>query len=121
MKRTRRFAYLCIAMGSIGVGMLGIILPILPTTPFLLVALWATGKSSPRLEAWLLEHKRYGPLLTAWRQRQAIPTTAKWFACTMMLLSGLILWQTGWSILTLIICGLMFIAVACYILTRPSY
>lgn len=120
MKKTSRFAYQCTAVLAIGIGMLGVILPILPTTPFLLIALWAASKSSPRLENWLLTHKRYGPLLKAWQERQAIPKTAKWLACSMMTFSWIILWQTGRHFSILIICALVFIAVGAYIATRPS-
>jgi hypothetical protein len=100
--------------------MLGVVLPILPTTPFLLIALWAASKSSPQLESWLLNHKRYGPLLVAWRERQAIPKSAKWLACSMMTISWLILWQAERHISVLIICAIIFVLVALYIFTRPN-
>jgi uncharacterized membrane protein YbaN (DUF454 family) len=100
--------------------MLGVVLPILPTTPFLLIALWAASKSSPQLENWLLNHKRYGLLLVAWRERQAIPKSAKWLACSMMAISWLILWQAQRSWTVLMVCGLIFVLVAIYILSRPS-
>lgn len=69
----RQLFYRTLAVLATGLGMVGVILPLLPTTPFLIVAVWAAGKSSPRLELWLLEHPQFGPLLKGWRDRGAIP------------------------------------------------
>ncbi len=71
----------------VGIGLIGAFLPILPTVPFLLLALACFGRGSPRLEAWLLAHPRMGPPLRLWRERGAIPRRAKVLAITMMSLS----------------------------------
>src|SRR5690606_41134853 len=59
--------------GAVGLALAGTVLPLLPTTPFLLVAAWAFARSSPRLDAWLHAHPRLGPPLAAWQARRAIP------------------------------------------------
>jgi hypothetical protein len=59
----------------------------MPTTVFLLIALWAFSKSSPRFHDWLYNHPRFGPALRAWREEHAIPGTAKGLALAMMALS----------------------------------
>lgn len=66
------FGWLCVA-----VGLVGAVLPVLPTTPFLLVATWAFARSSPRFHRWLLGHRRLGPLLVAWETHRVIPVRAK--------------------------------------------
>lgn len=115
----RRLAYLCLAYGCVGLGALGLFLPLLPTTPFLLVAAWAAPKASPRLDAWLQRHPRFGPILRAWREERAVPARAKWLACGLMLLSWIIMLMATSSLWVPLASGLLFITVAVYICTRP--
>ena len=70
---------LLILLGSVcvGLGILGIFLPVLPTTPFLLVALGCYARSSQRLETWLLNHRLFGKYLRAFKVSRAIPLKAK--------------------------------------------
>jgi uncharacterized protein len=69
-------------------GMLGIFLPLLPTTPFVLLAAWCFARGSARCEAWLLNHRRFGPLVRDWRERRAVPLRAKQLAVLTMALSS---------------------------------
>ncbi len=66
------FGLLCVALGVIGA-----FLPVMPTVPFLLLALWAFARSSDRLHGWLLNHPRFGPPLRNWQEHGAIPARAK--------------------------------------------
>jgi uncharacterized protein len=72
-----RYVYLVVGLVCVGLGVLGAFLPVLPTTPFLLLALWAFARSSKRLETWLLEHRRFGPRLVAWRAHRVVPWPVK--------------------------------------------
>jgi hypothetical protein len=77
LQRARRVFYVGLGCVCFGLGVLGAFLPVLPTTPFMLVALWAFSLSSKRLETWLLQHPRFGPRLVAWRTHRAVPLPVK--------------------------------------------
>ncbi|MBD0413614.1 YbaN family protein [Oryzicola mucosus] len=77
----RRSGYLVLGFLMLALGVIGAVLPVMPTTIFLILAAWFFGRSSPRLEAWLLNHRRFGPSLRAWREEGAIPRRAKLLAC----------------------------------------
>ncbi|WP_437881019.1 YbaN family protein [Pseudomonas sp. LRF_L74] len=67
--------------------MLGVILPGLPTTEFVLLAAWAASRSSPWLAAWLENHRLFGPLLRDWKNGGLIARRTKWVASLAMLLA----------------------------------
>lgn len=73
---------------SLVLGIVGIFLPLLPTTPFVLLAAFCFSRSSPRCEQWLLNHRRFGPMVQQWRTRRAIPRRAKRLAWLMMALGS---------------------------------
>ncbi len=72
-----RGIYLVLGLLLVALGFIGAFLPVLPTTPFLILAAACFTRSSRRLETWLLDHRRFGPILRDWRQRGAIPRKAK--------------------------------------------
>ena len=69
---------------SLLLGLLGIFVPLLPTTPFLLLAAALWVRSSPRLYAWLLSHRRLGPYIRNFRENRAIPLRAKVVSLTLL-------------------------------------
>ena len=70
-----------------GMGAVGVVVPGLPTTPFMLLALWSFSKSSQRFHDWLYSHKLFGPPLRQWRVHRVIPRKVKFIAILTMLLS----------------------------------
>lgn len=99
-----------IVLGSIALvlGIIGIFLPLLPTTPFLLLAAALYFRSSPRLYDWLLSQKRLGPYIRNFREHKAIPLRAKTISVSMVWLTLLycayILHEQPWlSILMIVI------------------
>lgn len=106
----------CVILGTIGV-----FLPLLPTTPFLLVAAWAFAKSSPRFRHWLVNHRILGPYIRDWREHRAIPLKAKFLAIAMITASTI--WLIGWSGLPTVYIGLAaccLVGAATFILTRRT-
>jgi uncharacterized protein len=83
-----RWALQALAGVCLLLGLVGIVVPVLPTVPFLLVAAWAASRSSPRLHRWLLSHPRFGRPLRDWEDAGIVPRSAKWFATGMIALSG---------------------------------
>jgi uncharacterized membrane protein YbaN (DUF454 family) len=80
------FAVLCVVLGVIG-----IFVPGMPTTVFILMAAWASMRSSPRLDAWLRRHPRFGPTLRAWEDGGKVSRRVKWMASGTMSLSAAVL------------------------------
>ena len=78
----RLFAVICVILGFIGV-----IVPGMPTTVFMLMAAGAASRGWPALHDWLLAHPRFGPPIIQWREHGAVPRKAKWFALGSMVLS----------------------------------
>ena len=114
-------AWLTLGLLLVGVGFVGMVIPLLPTVDFMLLALPCFAKSSPRLEAWLLGHPRFGPGLRAWRERRAVPRQAKVMACLGMAIGFVIFWlhiRPGWAVSCAIGAFLLFWAV--WIARRPE-
>lgn len=117
----KKIFYLGLAWLCVVLGVLGIFLPLLPTTPFLLVALWGFMNSSPRLEAWLRSHRTLGPYVTDWSDHGIVPVKAKILAVTMM--SASMIWlgffsQAHWAVVTGV--GITLAIVAIWLVRRPS-
>ncbi len=81
------FAALCLALGVIG-----IVVPGLPSTVFILMAGWAAARSSPRLYRWLWFHPLFGSMLRNWANGGRVSRHAKWSATFLMALCALVLW-----------------------------
>lgn len=96
--------FVCVALAVAGA-----ILPLLPTTPFVLLAGWCFARSSPRVHLWLLKHRWLGPYLRNWQDGRGLTAQAKRRALVLLWLSlALSAWlaqQAGWLRLLLLIPG----------------
>ncbi|HEX8825588.1 MAG TPA: YbaN family protein [Archangium sp.] len=120
---TERFRFVFLALGflCVGLGVLGAFLPLLPTTPLLLVALWAFSRSSRRLHHWLYTHPRFGPRLQAWQAHGVVPVRVKLTAVTAMSVSFALMafvLRVKWYVLAA--AGVFMLVGATYVLSRPS-
>lgn len=117
----KRLAFACAGGVMLMLGIIGIVTPLLPTTIFLILAAWCFGKSSPRLEAWMLNHPRFGPSLRRWREEGAIPRRAKWMAVTGMSIGYALFWmqvRPGWMLASVV--GVFWLGSAIYVVSRPE-
>lgn len=90
-----RFLMFLGAVVCLVLAVLGVFLPGLPTTPFVLLAAWFATRSSPRLLAWLESHRVFGPIVVNWRRHGAVSRRAKWMAAITMALCAVVLWLTA--------------------------
>lgn len=86
-----RLLYLALAGLSLLLGVIGVFVPGLPTTVFILLAGWAAARSSPRLHAWLWRHPLFGRLLRDWANGGCVSRRSKWTASATMALCALVL------------------------------
>ncbi|MEP7350636.1 MAG: YbaN family protein [Sphingorhabdus sp.] len=86
----RRRLYLLAGLTSVALGTIGAFLPLLPTVPFLILAAFCFARSSPALDARLMNHPRYGHHLVAWRKNGAVSRRAKWLATAAFAISIMI-------------------------------
>ncbi len=94
-RHAKRWLWLCLAYVALGLGIIGIFVPGLPTTPFVLLSAWAAANGSEKLHAWLLAHRLYGPMIRDWQASGAVSRSAK-----------------RWSIGTMAACSIIFFATA---------
>ena len=112
--------YLAAGIVLVGVGIAGYFLPVLPGTIWLILAAACFARSSPRLEAWLENHPKFGPSVVAWRRHGAIPLKAKILAVGMMAISFVVGVVAHPPALWLWITGAVLLACALFVATRPA-
>ena len=105
---------------SLALGVIGIVVPLLPTTPFLILAAYFFSRGSRRLHGWLVNHNYFGPPIRNWREHRAVSFRAKLSALSaivLIFLSSLFLGVPGWALAAQ---GGVLACVAVFLITRPS-
>lgn len=90
-----RWAWLLLAYGALGLGLVGIVVPGLPTVPFVLLSAFAAARGSKRLHAWLHAHRQFGPMIRDWERSGAVSRQAKRMAIGMMMVCALVMFLTA--------------------------
>ena len=119
LSRAARIGWLLIGLVALGLGAIGIALPLLPTTPFVLVAAFAFAQSSEKLHQWLLEHNVFGPLIDNWHRYGAISRRAKVVSVVSMIAVLVISLAMAAPAVVIWLQVLVLGAAALFILTRP--
>jgi len=113
---------LLISLGwlCVGLGFIGIFVPGIPTTIFLIIALWAFTKSSEKLRNWLLNHKRFGPILNNWQKHKVVPRRAKILMVVLMSSAVILFYYSSQSLMLTIGLIIILVLVAIYVISLPS-
>jgi uncharacterized membrane protein YbaN (DUF454 family) len=114
----QRWFFAVLAYLFVGLALLGLVVPGLPTTPFVLLAAWAASKGSRRVHDWLHEHPRLGPALADWREERAVSTRAKALAVGFLAASWAIMYWRGTSGWLLGMLAVLFVVVGGFVVSR---
>jgi uncharacterized membrane protein YbaN (DUF454 family) len=119
LTRAARLTWLVVGFVALALGALGIALPLLPTTPFVLVAAFAFAQSSEKLHQWLLDHNVFGPLIDNWQRHGAISRRAKVLSVVSM--AAVLAVSVAMAVPPLVVWVQVVVlgAAALFILTRP--
>lgn len=90
-----RWAWWLLAYASLGLGIVGVVVPGLPTVPFVLLSAFAAARGSERLHAWLLAHRRFGPMIQDWQTQGAVSRRSKRLAAITMIFCAVIMFLTA--------------------------
>ncbi|HUF56404.1 MAG TPA: YbaN family protein [Thermohalobaculum sp.] len=115
-----RLIWITAGGAALGLGLLGIALPLLPTVPFLLLAAFCFARGSMRFHDWLVDHPRLGPPIRAWREEGAISPRAKRAALVAMAASLVLSLALGVGPALLALQAAVLACVATFIVTRPA-
>jgi uncharacterized membrane protein YbaN (DUF454 family) len=116
-----RVVYFCMGCVLVALGVIGMVMPLMPGAVFLIGAAACFARSSPQLEAWLLDHPVFGKSLRDWRASGAIPRPAKAMACAGMTFGFVVFWYSLDPSLPLALgVAVLFLACAAYVVSRPA-
>ena len=115
-----RFIWLMFGLMSLAAGLIGVVLPLLPTVPFLLLAAFCFARSSERLHHWLVTHERFGPSITDWHERGAISKRAKRMATVSIVAVFFLSVLIGLKLPLLVIQAVTLGCVLLFIWSRPN-
>ena len=104
----------------VGLAFIGIFVPGIPTTIFLIIALWAFAQSSKKFHAWLLNHKRFRPILEKWQSHKVVPKNAKILMVILQTFAVVMIQYSLHNIYITVFLAVLLICVACSVISLPS-
>jgi len=91
----KQFLWKCLGFLSLGMAYVGVVVPGIPYSPFVVFAAYCFAKSSPRMHAWIMNHKTFGPFINNWNTKRVFPLKLKFFMLASMSVSLMIMYVTG--------------------------
>ena len=116
----KKFLWKILGFCSLGMAYIGVITPGIPYSPFVVFAAYCFAKSSPRMHAWLYNHKIFGPFLTNWGEKRVFPQKMKYFMLVMMSTSLVLMWSSGVKPIGIISTAIFMACVALWAWRYPS-
>lgn len=105
---------------ALALGTIGVLLPVLPTTPFVLLAAFAFAKGSSKLDAWLRSHPTFGPIILEWKTKGAIAPRYKAMAVAMMTAAFAASVLFGLAPAVIVVQGVCMLCAGAFVLSRPN-
>lgn len=115
-----RILALVLAYFFLALAFIGVLLPGIPTVPFLLLAAWCAARGSKKLHRWLYAHPHFGQLLIDWEQNRAVSRKAKVLAVLMMAASWILMYFRVGPGGLLIVISVVFVVVSGFLISRPE-
>ena len=115
-----RWVALILAYLFLGLAILGVVLPGLPTVPFLLLSAWFAARGSQRLHRWLYAHPRFGKILIDWEEQGAISRRSKIMTVVLLIASWIIMYFVNGNPWLMVGLALMFAGTMTFVLSRPE-
>ena len=115
-----RAFWFALGMVTLVLGILGIFLPLLPTTVFILIAAFCFARSSDALHDWLIYHPRFGPPILSWREHRTVSRKAKKYAVAALAVSIFVTFVIGASATVIWAQAVVLSGVALFLLSRPE-
>ncbi|MFN0263769.1 YbaN family protein [Tepidamorphus sp. 3E244] len=118
--RMKRLAYLCAGFFLVALGLIGVVLPLMPTTIFMILAAACFARSSPRFDAYLTNHPKFGPHILRWRERGAISRRGKIAAVLGISLGCALFWFSATPLVSRVSTTIILAGVAAWLWSRPE-
>ena len=116
----KRILLLTLGWLCVGLAFIGVFVPGIPTTPFLIVALWAFAQSSKKFHSWLINHKKFGPMLQNWESHKVVPLKAKILMVILQITAVIVIHYSLNNLLITYSLATLLIIVAWYVISLPS-
>lgn len=116
----KRYLYIGLGLMCVVFGYIGIVIPGIPTTPFLLLSVWFFSRSSKKIEDWILNHKIFGKFISDWRNHRGISTKSKIYAVILIQITFLSSIYYAFPLSLDIIFFIFSVILCLYIISRPT-